>query len=224
MTCLECGGPIVGRRLDSKYCSKTCSNRAKQKRAEQRLIEKATGIKPETPAYNITPDYTLHGFTEIRELEKDKYTTISDLKEKYEKEIKTLETCGLNKDFEITRLKDKIIDLERTHERELRAASSNTTKETVKAITAMPAIQSALGALAGNLIPNANSSLGSIENTYNTTETQIIESIRKMQPDAQQYLIQMLYFLFAKDHEQQMEIFTTLSTFMQNESAEEPDK
>jgi hypothetical protein len=30
--CKECGGPIIGRRADAKYCSSTCCGRAKHRR------------------------------------------------------------------------------------------------------------------------------------------------------------------------------------------------
>jgi len=217
MECLECGSPIIGRRSDSKYCSKTCSGRAKNRRADQRLISKATQQYPAAP--HIAPmvsESSLYGFTEIRELEKDKFATVLDLKEKYENQIRTLETNNLNKDFEIQRLKDQKDDLIRNHEKELQNATTNTVKETVNAISMMPAVQGALGSLASNLISSKNDSLGGLENTMSETEKQIIQSVRKMQPDAQNYLVQMLYFLFAKKHEEQMEIFTTLTTYLQS--------
>ena len=224
MTCLECGKPIIGRRPDSKYCSKTCSNRAKQKRADTRLIENSNKQKYGiTPVLPNTQENTLYGFTEIRELEKSKYDTVIELKEKYENQIKALESSNLSKDFKIERLKDKIEDLEKAHERELRSASTNSIKETVGAITQMPAIQGALGAIAQKLIPSEGSALSGVDSSLNVTEKQIIESIRKMQPDAQQYLVQMLFFLFPKPHTEQMQIFTSLASFMQNTESQEED-
>ncbi len=224
MTCLECGKQIIGRRPDSKYCCKTCSNRAKEKRKNQRLIEHFTPVPPDQP-YGIVgnANHGLYGFTEIRELEKSKYDTVIELKEKYENQIKILESSNLSKDFKIERLKDKIEDLEKAHERELRSASTNSIKETVGAITQMPAIQGALGAIAQNLIPGETNVLSGVDSSMSVTEKQIIESIRKMQPDAQQYLVQMLFFLFPKPHAEQMEIFTSLVNFMQNTEPEEDE-
>jgi len=218
MECLECGKSIIGRRADSKYCSKTCANRAKQKRSEQRLIESVSYSKPVYPPAN----QSLYGFDEIRELEKDKFVTILELKERFGNQIKQLETSVLNKDFEISRLKDRIEDLHRTHDRELQSASTNTVKETVHAITAMPAIQGALGALATNLMPSENSPLGGVSEV-NEVEKQILQSIRKMQPEAQQYLVQMLYFLFAKSNDEQIQIFSTLSQFIQGDNEQNND-
>ena len=222
MECLECGRPIIGRRSDSKYCSKTCAGRAKNRRADERKIEKATQHMQVLP--HNTPN-SLYGFTEIRELEKDKFDTVLNLKEGYESQIKQLETSNLNKDFEIRRLKDKIEDLHNTHQRDLQNASTNTVKETVNAITAMPAIQGALGALANNLIPSKDSALGGMEETLSITEKQIIQEVRKMETDAQQYLVQMLYFLFSKSHAEQMQIFGSLTAYMQaeNNTDEEED-
>ena len=218
MTCLECGNPIKGRRPDSKYCCKTCSNRAKEKRKNQRLIEGATPVPPDQ-AYGMA-NQSLYGFTEIRELEKSKYDTVIELKEKYENQIKALESSNLTKNFKIERLKDKIEDLEKAHERELKSASTNSIKETVGAITQMPAVQGALGALASNLIPSKGDPLGSLENSLSEVEKQILQSLRKMQPESQQYLVQMLYFLFAKEHAEQMEIFTSLMAYMQSDAAD----
>jgi|GEM_PF-2694438 len=221
MTCVECGGPIPpNKRSDSKYCSTTCAGRAKNKRAEQRLIQKATQDKPAYPAFPIgMGDTSLYGFTEIRELEKDKFATVLNLKEKYEGKIKELETSVLNQNFEIQRLKDQKEDLIKTHERELQNANTNTVKSTVQAITTMPAIQGALGALANNLIPSGNNALNGTEISMSEIEKQILDSIRKMQRDAQQCLVNMLYFLFSKDHNEQMEIFSSLMAYMQAETS-----
>ena len=54
----------------------------------------------------------------------------------------------------------------------------------------MPAIQSVLGAFANNLIPNKTNALGGVEDQYNIQEKQIIDAIRRMQADAQNYLVQ----------------------------------
>lgn len=217
MTCLECGNLIPNhKRADSKYCSSKCSRKAKQKRADQRIIENANQHMPVSQM-----DNSLYGFGEIRELEKDKFTTILDLREKYENQIKNLETRNLNLDFEIKRLKDQKEDLIRTHERELKNASTNTVKETVSAISSMPAVQGMLGSLANNLIPSKGGSLGSHEDSLSEVEKQIIQEIRKMQPEAQQYLVQMLYFLFNKQHDEQMSIFTELVRFMNSENTED---
>jgi hypothetical protein len=224
MECLECGKAIIGRRADSRYCSKTCSNRAKQRRSDVRLIERATQQNPVAPLGTpVIPDSHLYGFTEIRELEKDKFTTVLNLKETYEEKIKQLEKQSLKDEFEILRLRDKVTDLKEKHSEKIKDASTNTVKETVSAITQMPAIQSALGMLASNLIPDKSGALAGVENSFNVNEKQIIESIRRMQPEAQQYLIQMLFVLFAKPHDEQMEIFTSLVSFMQDPKPNEDD-
>jgi len=219
MECIECGKQIVGRRADSKYCSKTCSGRAKNRRADERLIEQASQTNPAlTRNSSGMNENLLYGLGEIRQLEKDKFDTVLDLREKYEVQVKTLENKNLNLEFEIRRLKDQKDDLIRNHEKELQNATTNTVKETVNAISMMPAVQGALGSLANNLIPSKNDSLGGLENTMSETEKQIIQSVRKMQPDAQNYLVQMLYFLFSKEHKEQMEIFTALTTYLQSGS------
>ncbi|MBN2597797.1 MAG: hypothetical protein JXR82_13570 [Marinifilaceae bacterium] len=40
------------------------------------------------------------------------------------------------------------------------------------------------------------------------------DDIRRMQSNAQSYLVQMLYVLFAKPPEEQMEIFSTLQAYL----------
>ncbi|MGZ2369590.1 hypothetical protein ACXR6G_07370 [Ancylomarina sp. YFZ004] len=47
-------------------------------------------------------------------------------------------------------------------------------------------------------------------NQYNIQEKQIIGAIRKMKPDAKENLVQILYVLFTKSHDEQVEIFSTL--------------
>uniref|UniRef100_UPI003561D232 hypothetical protein n=1 Tax=Ancylomarina sp. TaxID=1970196 RepID=UPI003561D232 len=83
------------------------------------------------------------------------------------------------------------------------------------------AIQSTLGMIATSFISSKDKGLSGVESGFNIQERQIIEAIRRMQPDAQGYLVQMLYVLFAKPHEEQMQIFTSLQAFMANTEVEE---
>jgi len=49
-----------------------------------------------------------------------------------------------------------------------------------------------------------------VADQFNIQEKQIVDSIRRMQANTQENLVQMLYVLFAKSHEEQIEIFSSL--------------
>jgi len=125
-----------------------------------------------------------------------------------------LDDANLKHELTIEKLKDEISKLKGKYAKEIAEVRTNTTKETVTAITQMPAIQNILGAFANNLIPKTANGLGGIANQYNIREKQIIGAIRKMKPDSQGNLVQMLYVLFAKSNEEQMQIFTSLQAYM----------
>lgn len=46
MECKVCGKPIIGKRPDSKYCSVSCVNSAKQIRATERYLNELNGFDP----------------------------------------------------------------------------------------------------------------------------------------------------------------------------------
>lgn len=224
--CEVCLKPIRNRRVNSKYCSATCAGRAKRKRAMKKEEDELNGFKPvykENDQKNQNMEKT--GINELRAIEKDNFNTVLSLRSEYGDKIRALENSNLTYNFTIEKLNDKISDLQEKHAKELTElkekhskdindASTSTTKETVQAITQMPAIQSALGAFANNLIPSNTNGLNGLADQLNIQEKQIIDAIRRMQPDAQAYLAQMLYVLFAKSHEEQMEIFTSLHAYM----------
>ncbi|MPQ48122.1 hypothetical protein GCQ56_14035 [Marinifilum sp. N1E240] len=215
MKCEVCNETISGKRSDSRYCSTTCRNKAYQLRStdkdENELEETYPNEEIEIPELKPIP---LNVMEELRRVEREHFNTILDLKTDYGDKIRALQEVKLKNEFTIDKLKDKISDLKDDHTRELAKISTNTTKDTVTAITQMPAIQSVLGTLANNLIPSGGNSLEGVADQFNVQEKQIIDAIRRMESDAQGYLIQMLYFLFAKNHDEQMEIFTTLQSFM----------
>jgi hypothetical protein len=150
---------------------------------------------------------------ELRAIEKDNFNTILSLRSEYGDKIRTLENENLKHEFTIEKLQDKINDLKEKHSKDLTEASTSTTKETVQAISQMPAIQSVLGTLASSLMPSSKTGLNGLDG-FSVQERQIIDAIRRMQPDARGYLCQMLYVLFAKSHDEQMEIFTSLHAYM----------
>lgn len=75
--------------------------------------------------------------------------------------------------------------------------------------------------LATSFISKGGGVLAGADAEFNENEKQIIEAIRRMQAYAQGYLVQMLYVLFAKSNEEQMQIFTSLQAFMANGEEEE---
>jgi len=215
MKCEVCNETISGKRSDSRYCSTTCRNKAYHLRSTDKDVDELEETYPneeiEVPEPKPIP---LNAMEELRRVEREHFNVILDLKTDYGDKIRALQEVKLKNEFTIEKLKDKISDLKDDHTRELAKISTNTTKDTVTAITQMPAIQSVLGTLANNLIPSGGNSLEGVADQFNVQEKQIIDAIRRMESDAQGYLIQMLYFLFAKNHDEQMEIFTTLQSFM----------
>ena len=223
MDCIVCKKPIIGRRSDSKYCSVSCQNEAKKKRIAEKYFNELNGIYPENGISSPNQEQMMNASEELRVLERENFNTILNLRTEYEGKIRILEDTNLRQSFKIEKLEDKIKELKENHSKDLEQAEKSTTKDTVTAITQMPAIQSALGAFANNLIPQAPGSLGSVQDQFNVQERQIIDAIRRMQPDAQSYLGQMLYILFSKTHEEQMQIFNTLQAYMAQEEQEEED-
>jgi len=223
--CEVCLKPIKNRRKNSKYCSATCAGRAKRKRAEGKENNELNGFKPvyqenEQKQQNMKET----GINELRSIEKDNFNTIMGLRTDYGDKIRVLENENLKHEFTIERLNDKISDLKEKHSSDITEASTSTTKDTVQAISQMPAIQSVLGAFANNLIPSNNTNgLSGMADQINIQERQIIDAIRRMQADAQKNLVQMLYILFTKSHEEQMEIFTSLQAYMTQENEEDED-
>ena len=120
---------------------------------------------------------------ELRKVEREYFNTILDLESDYGDKIRALEDIKLKNEFTIERLNDKISELKEKHSIDIAEANTITTKDTVTAISQMPAIQSVLGAFANNLIPNKNDALGGVEDQFNIQEKQIIDAIRRMQPD-----------------------------------------
>lgn len=215
MECKICGKPIENKRPDSKYCSTSCINKAKRLRAKERELNELDNsyFDNEIDPYEhqqINQDLS----TELRTVEREHFDTVTNLKAEYEEKIRNLEEKNLKQEFTIEKLKDEISKLKEKYAKEITEARTNATKETVTAITKMPAIQSVLGAFANTLIPKTTNGLGGIVNQYNTQEKQIIGAIRKMKPDAQSNLVQMLYALFSKSNEEQLEIFNTLQAYM----------
>ncbi|MCY1634862.1 hypothetical protein [Marinifilum sp. D737] len=223
MNCIVCNQPIIGRRSDSKYCSVSCQNEARKKRVAEKYFNELNGIYPENGISSQNQQQMMNASEELRALERENFNTILNLRTEYEGKIRVLEDTNLRQSFKIEKLEDKISELKENHLKELEQAEKSTTKDTVTAITQMPAVQTTLGMLANNLIPQSSSSLGSVENEFNIQERQIIDAIRRMQPDAQAYLGQMLYVLFSKTHQEQMQIFTTLQAYLSQEQQEEED-
>ena len=222
MDCIVCKNPIIGRRSDSKYCSVSCQNEAKKKRVAEKYFNELNGIYPENGISSPNQQQMTNASEELRALERENFNTILNLRTDYEGKIRVLEDTNLRQSFKIEKLEDKIGELKESHSKDLEQAEKNTTKDTVTAITQMPAVQTTLGMLANNLIPQAANSLGGVQDQFNIQEKQIIDAIRRMQPDAQANLGQMLYVLFSKSHPEQMQIFNTLQAYMaQKEQAEE---
>lgn len=225
MECEVCNKPIIGKRSDSLYCSISCRNKAYKLRYEVRqekeLKEPEDTLTPEDLEFLAARHIKSETIEELRSLDREHFNAIMSLKTDYESKIKALEDTNLKNDFKIERLEDKISDLKEKHAKELLEASTNTTKETVTAISQMPAIQTALGAFASKVIPSEPMSLAGVEEQISIQERQIVDSIRRMQPEIQESLIQMLYFLFAKNHEEQMQIFTTLKAYLESSNEEE---
>lgn len=215
MECEVCGKPIENKRPDSKYCSATCINKAKRMRAKERELDELDNINftNEIDSPEIL-QIANNATAELRAIEREHFDTISNLRTEYRDKISDLKELNLQQEFTIEKLNDKISDLKDKHTKEIAKITTQTTKDTVTAITQMPAIQSVLGAFANNLIPSSANGLGGVADQFNIQEKQIIDAIRKMQPDVQENLVQMLYVLFAKSHEEQIEIFNSLQAFM----------
>ncbi len=224
MECKVCGKPIIGKRPDSKYCSVSCVNTAKQMRATERYLNELNDFDRDNEINTKKPQQMPQNASEeLRSIEKKNFNTILNLRSEYGDKIRALENTNLKQEFTIEKLKDQVIDLKEKHSKDIADANTSTTKETVTAITQMPAIQSALGAFANNLIPSSANGLGNLADQLNIQERQIIDAIRRMQPDAQTYLAQMLYILFSKPHNEQMQIFSSLQAYMAQEEKEEDD-
>ena len=218
MKCQHCGEEIIGRRPNSLYCSSQCAGRAKR----ERLAEKETSEEiPETQFLAQPPKMSSDSSDELRYVEREHFEKISKLHLDYGARISDLKEKNQQQSFKIERLEDKIGDLKEKHVTELSAASKSATKDVVQTISAMPAAQSMLGMLANSFMSKGGGALAGVETGFNEQEKQIIEQLRRMQPDAQGYLFQMLYILFAKSHEQQMQIFSSLQAFMTDEENED---
>ncbi len=215
MECEICGKPIENKRPDSIYCSTPCINKAKRLRAKERELNELDNAYPNNQIDTYENQQINQNLSdELRTVEREHFDFITNLKAEYEDKIRILEEKNLKQEFRIEKLKDEISKLKEKYAKEITEARTNATKETVTAITKMPAIQSVLGAFANTLIPKTTNGLSGIANQYNTQEKQIIGAIRKMKPDAQGNLVQMLYVLFSKSNEEQIEIFSTLQTYM----------
>lgn len=221
MKCEVCGKTIRRKKIGSKYCSAYCVGRAKRERAKEREFLKLNGMETAcTENEQKTEKMKQTVYDELRTVEKENFNTILELRASYDEKMLILRDLNLKQDFKIQSLEKEILDLNSKHSQQLEDASKSTTKDTVQAITQMPAIQTALGALAGNIIPSTNTGLNGVDG-YSTQEKQIIDAIRRMQPDAQAHLCQMLYVLFAKTDQEQMEIFTSLQAFMTQPNEED---
>lgn len=218
MRCKECGKQIFGKRPDSLYCSNQCVGRAKRKR---QLEKNLNGLSSIDPFLNQNNQMSQNPNDELRQIEREHFDKILNLRSEYGDRISVLKDDNLKQSFKIERLEDKIKDLVEKHSTDLTAANKSATKDVVQSISAMPAIQSTLGMIATSFISSKDKGLSGVESGFNIQERQIIEAIRRMQPDAQGYLVQMLYVLFAKPHEEQMQIFTSLQAFMANTEVEE---
>lgn len=214
---------IKNKKKGSIYCSPYCVGRAKRERAANRQNQLLNGTETDlTKNDQKQENMKKTVYDELRTVEKENFNTILELRASYDEKLLTLRDLNLQKDFKIQTLEKENQDLISKHSQQLEDASKSTTKDTVQAITQMPAIQTALGALAGNIIPSANTGLNGV-NENSTQEQQIIDAIRRMQPDAQGYLGQMLYALFSKTHEEQMEIFTSLHAYLSSQNEEDED-
>ena len=220
MKCQYCREEIIGRRPNSLYCSSQCSGRAKR----DRLAEKEVSVESsENPFLAQPPKMSLNSSDEIRYVEREHFDKISKLHLDYGERISNLKETNQQQSFKIERLEDKIGDLKEKHVTELSAASKTATKDVVQTISSMPAAQSMLGMLANSFMSKGGGPLAGVETGFSEQEKQIIDAIRRMQPDAQGYLVQMFYFLFQKPHEEQMQIFTSLQAFMANTEEEDED-
>jgi hypothetical protein len=211
MECEFCGEEIIGRRPNSLYCSSQCSGKAKRGRL---AVKEPTQVNEENQFFAQAPKVSLNQSDEIRYVEREHFEKISKLHLEYGEKLSSLKDTNQQQSFKIERLEDKITDLKEKHSTELNAASKTATKDVVQTISAMPAAQSMLGMLANNLMSKKGGALEGVESGFNENEKQIIESIRRMQPEPQGYLVQMLYVLFAKSSEEQMQIFTSLQAYM----------
>lgn len=214
MECEICGKEIIGKRPTTKYCSSQCINKAKQNRAALKYLQGLNGLNPDNSITATEGFQPLNASDELRQIERDHFQKIMDLKSEYGDKISALKEEKQQQGFTIERLKEKIEVLEKEHVKELDAAKNSTTKGIVQSISSMPAAQSMLGMLASSVMSKKGEGLSGVDNGFNEQEKQIIEAIRRMQPDAQTYLVQMLYFLFAKSNEEQMQIFTSLQAYL----------
>ncbi|WP_372640181.1 hypothetical protein, partial [Ancylomarina sp.] len=122
---------------------------------------------------------------ELRQIEREHFDKILNLRSEYGDRISVLKDDNLKQSFKIERLEDKIKDLVEKHSTDLTAANKSATKDVVQSISAMPAIQSTLGMIATSFISSKDKGLSGVESGFNIQERQIIEAIRRMQPDAQ---------------------------------------
>ena len=217
MECEICGNEIVGKRPNTKYCSSQCINTAKQNRAALKYLNGLGAIKPDNSITAFESSMALNSSDELRQIERENFQKIMDLKSEYGEKISSLKEEKQQQGFKIERLNDKIDRLEKEHAKELEAARNSATKGIVQSISTMPAAQSMLGMLATNVLNKDGKALGGVDNGFNEQEKQIIGGIRRMQPEAQTYLVQMLYVLYAKTNEEQMQIFTSLQAYLSEE-------
>jgi len=221
MECEICGNEIVGKRPNTKYCSSQCINTAKQNRAALKYLNGLGAIKPDNSITAFESSMALNSSDELRQIERENFQKIMDLKSEYGEKISSLKEEKQQQGFKIERLNDKIDRLEKEHAKELEAARNSATKGIVQSISTMPAAQSMLGMLATNVLNKDGKALGGVDNGFNEQEKQIIGGIRRMQPEAQTYLVQMLYVLYAKTNEEQMQIFTSLQAYLAEEGESE---
>jgi hypothetical protein len=178
---------------------------------------------PETQFLAQPTKMSLNPSDEIRYVEREHFDKISKMHLDYGERISNLKEKNQQQSFKIERLEDKIGDLKEKHVTELTAANKTATKEVVQTISAMPAAQSMLGMLATSFMSKSGGALAGVETGFSEQEKQIIEQVRRMQAEPQGHLINMLYFLFKKTNEEQMQIFTSLQAFMVNTGEEEED-
>lgn len=96
MECKVCGKPIIGKRPDSKYCSVSCVNTAKQMRATERYLNELNGFDPNNEI-NKKPQ---NASEELRSIEKENFNTILNLRSE-------LKNTNLKQEFTIEKLKEK---------------------------------------------------------------------------------------------------------------------
>jgi len=138
MECEVCGKPIEKKRPDSKYYSATCINKAKRMQAKERELDELDDIEINNPEIL---QIASNASAELRTIEREHFETISNLKTKYRDMISDLKELNLQQEFSIEKLNDKISDLRDKRTKEIDKITTQTTKDTLTAITQMPAFQ-----------------------------------------------------------------------------------